>query len=71
MSHVRLSRTLKKLFGFSRRCVIIIDALRSEPVFLTIIHAKRIRPAASRRVSAFVVLTGNGSMWLDPPGSFG
>jgi hypothetical protein len=40
-------------------------------VHLTINHAKRIRPAATPRVSVFVVLTVDGSMWLDPPGSFG
>ena len=50
-------------------------------------QAKRIRPAATPRVSAetalrvsaetalrvsaCVVLTGDGSMWLDLPGSFG
>jgi hypothetical protein len=48
-------------------------------VHLTFIQAKRIRPAATPRVSAatalgvsaFVVLTMDGSIWLDPPGSFG
>jgi hypothetical protein len=49
-------------------------------VHLTFIQAKRIRPAAPRvsaakpaasRVSAFVVLTIDGSIWLDPSGSFG
>jgi hypothetical protein len=42
------------------------------PVYLTNNHAKRIRPAAATlRVSAFVVPTMDGSIWLDPPGSFG
>jgi hypothetical protein len=40
-------------------------------VHSTIIQAKRIRPAATPRVSAFVVLTMGDSIWLDPPGSFG
>jgi hypothetical protein len=45
-------------------------------VHLTIIQAKRILPAATPRVSASVVLIGDGSMWLDPQdldqqGSFG
>ena len=38
---------------------------------LTFIQAKRIRPAAEPRISACVVVTGTGSMWLDLPGSFG
>jgi len=49
-------------------------------VHLTISQAKRIRPAAPRvsaaqatapRFRAYAVLTGDGSMWLNPPGSFG
>jgi len=40
-------------------------------VHLILNQAKRIRPAAAPRVIACVVLTGDGSMWLDLPGSFG
>jgi len=40
-------------------------------VHFTISQAKRIRPAATPRFGAYVVLTGDGSMWLDLPGSFG
>jgi hypothetical protein len=41
-------------------------------VHLTINSAKRTRPAATTfRVSVFVVPTMDGSIWLDPPGSFG
>ena len=61
----------RKLFGFYRGSVIITDALRSEPVHFTIFQPKRVRPAAMPRLNAYIVLTGNGSMWLDPPGSFG
>jgi len=67
------------LFGSGRTRAIIDNALRSETVHLTFNHAKRIRPAAAPRVSAAttqrvnacVVLTGDGSMWLDLPSSFG
>ena len=38
---------------------------------LTFNQAKRIRPAAAPRVSVCVVLTRDGSMWLDLPGSLG
>jgi hypothetical protein len=40
-------------------------------VHFTNIQAKRIRPAATPRFRACVVLTGDGSMWLDLAGSFG
>jgi len=40
-------------------------------VHLTFIQAKRIRPAAAPRVNVCVVPTGDVSMWLDLPGSFG
>jgi hypothetical protein len=40
-------------------------------VHLTINQAKRFRPAVTPRPRAFVMLTVDGSIWLDMPGSFG
>jgi hypothetical protein len=36
---------------------------------MTIIQPKRVRPAAECLSTG--VVTGAGSLWLDPPGSFG